>query len=339
MVTTPASPSEWNVPLMQQRVFYGLLAIATLVFVALLDAYLASSAAGGPLGQVVARGTMIPLLFAGLVLGAGLEMIRLMRAAGLRPHAVIGLVMSLVLLLSPWLCAARLLGSSPSDVEGLQWQLIWLVVLLIATAVAQLRRGVTEGAIADIGATWMMALYLGLFPSFAIQLRCTGDIPGDTAALLVLVFLLVAKASDIGGYLVGSAVGRHKLAPAVSPSKSIEGAIGGIVASSIVALGVYQLYFFMSSRPVSDLWLPQKMADIARLFGSQGLWQVVIFGALMAVFGQLGDLLESGFKRAAHRKDSAEVLPGFGGMLDLIDSPVMAAPVAWCVLAVWWDVV
>ena len=325
---------------MYQRVLYGFVAIITLVCFVVLDAYLAISwPLGAPLGELVVRGTFIPLLFAGLVLAAGLEMVRLMRAAGLRPHVLIGLATSLILVLSPWLCAARLLGSSPSDVEGIRWQLIWLVLLLIAVAVAQLRRGVTSGAIADVGATWTIALYLGLFPSFAVQLRCNGDIPGEAAAWLVLFFLLVTKASDVGAYLIGSALGRHKLAPAISPGKSVEGAVGGVLASVVVAVVLYRLYFVASALLPYDSDYLIGLDDVTRVFRSLELWQAIVFGILMSISGQMGDLLESGFKRAVGRKDSAAVLPGFGGVLDLIDSPVMAAPVAWSVLTVWWDVV
>ena len=325
---------------MQQRIFYGVLAATTMLCFVVLDACLAVYwPAGWPLGRVVARGTLIPLLFAGLVIAAGREMIRLMRAAGLRPHAFVGLAMSLILVLSPWLCSARLLGSSPSDVEGVRWQLIWLVVLLIGTAVAQFRRRNTDQAIADVGATWMIALYLGLFPAFAVQLRCNGDIPGETAAWLVLVFLLVTKASDVGAFLVGSAIGRHKLAPVLSPGKSVEGAIGGILASSVVAVFFHQLYYGVSTVLPRDSDFLARLDEITRVFCGLEAWQAIVFGVLMSISGQLGDLLESGFKRAAGRKDSAALLPGFGGVLDLIDSPVMAAPVAWFVLSVWWDVV
>lgn len=328
---------------MYQRVLYGFVAITTFLCFVVLDAYLAVSwPSGAPLSELVVRGTFIPLLFAGLVLAAGLEMVRLMRAAGLHPHAIIGLAMSLILVLSPWLCAARLLGSSPSDVEGIRWQLIWLVLLVIAVAVAQLWRGVTSGAIADVGATWMIAVYLGLFPSFAVQLRCNGDIPGEAAAWLVLSFLLVTKASDIGAYLIGSALGRHKLAPAISPGKSVEGAVGAVLASAIVAVILYKLYFIASvTLPYDSDYLIrlERLDRVTRVFRSLELWQAIVFGVLMSISGQLGDLLESGFKRAVGRKDSAAVLPGFGGVLDLIDSPVIAAPVAWFVLTVWWDVV
>ena len=120
------------------------------------------------------------------------------------------------------------------------------MVLLVGSGVAHLTRGVSKGSIADIGATWFIVLYLGLFPSFVLQLRSTCDLPGEPAAGLVLFLLLVTKASDIGAYLVGSTLGRHKLLPAVSPSKSVEGAIGGLVYSAgtsvVLVLGCIHLF-------------------------------------------------------------------------------------------------
>lgn len=326
---------------MLQRFLYGFIAISAVLCIVVLDWFLAVSpaTADGALGRLVSRGSLIPLFFAALVLGGGLEMMRLMHWAGLRPHAFIAIFMSLVLLLSPWLCAAGVLGDSPSDVEGLQWQLIWLALAVLVTGVAQLRRGFTEGAIADIGATWTAVLYLGLLPSFAVQLRCGPDIPGSEGAWLVLLFLAVAKASDVGAYLTGSALGRHKLLPAVSPGKSVEGAIGGVLASTLMALVFHQFYFLVGSGLPSESDVFLGLEEVTRAIRSLDLWQVIVFGVLMALFGQLGDLFESVFKRAVGQKHSASLLPTYGGMLDLIDSPVFAAPVAWFVLTVWWDIV
>ncbi len=325
---------------MQQRFFYGFIAISLVFCTVVLDAFLAAAwPAHWPLKYLVARGTLIPLAFGGLVLAGGLEMLRLMRAAGLNPHGRVAVVMSVVLVLSPWLSAARLLGSSPGAVEGIQWQLVWLVVAILLSALAQARREDTSAVLADLGATWLMVLYLGLLPSFAVQLRASGDVPGESAAWLVLIFLLVTKVSDIGAFLVGSAVGRHKLRPTISPKKSIEGTVGGILASVLLAVVFVRLYFMLPDSISSKSRLLFGIDEITQLFRGLALWQAIVFGALMSISGQLGDLLESAMKRNAGCKDSAAILPGFGGVLDLIDSPVLAAPVAWFLLTVCWDVV
>jgi phosphatidate cytidylyltransferase len=172
-----------------------------------------------------------------------------------------------------------------------------------------------------------------------VQLRCNPDVPGPDAAWWVLVFLAVTKVSDIGAYLVGSAIGRHKLLPAVSPGKSVEGALGGIAASVLLAVVFFRLYDFLCGLLSIDHEVTLAAEQMTCGFRSLELWQVIVFAVLMSVFGQLGDLFESVLKRAAEQKHSASLLPGFGGMLDLIDSPLMAAPVAWFVLTVCWNAV
>lgn len=325
---------------MLQRFFYGFIAISAVLCIVVLDWFLATDpASAGALGGLVRRGTLIPILFAALIFGGGLEMLRLMRSAGLHPHGFIAISMSLVLLLSPWFSAAGLLGDGPSDTEGLKWQLIWMALAVIATAIAQLRRGTTDRAIEDVGATLLAIVYLGLLPSFAIQLRCCESTPAGQGAWLIVAFLTVTKASDIGAYLIGSAIGRHKLLPTVSPGKSIEGALGGVLASVLVAVGLRQIYYFYGPELPNGSTVLIAIEQTTRIFRSLDLWQAIVFGVLMSVFGQVGDLFESAIKRAAGKKDSASLVPSFGGLLDLIDSPVFAAPVAWFVLTVWWGVV
>jgi CDP-diglyceride synthetase len=100
-----------------------------------------------------------------------------------------------------------------------------------------------------------------------------------------------------------------------------------------------QIYYFSGPELPNGSSVLIGLEEVTRTIRSLDLWQAIVFGVLMSVFGQLGDLFESTVKRAAGKKDSASLVPSFGGMLDLIDSPVFAAPVAWFVLTVWWDVV
>ncbi|MFQ5490039.1 MAG: phosphatidate cytidylyltransferase [Phycisphaerae bacterium] len=323
---------------MLQRFRYGFIVVSALFALIVLDAFIAD-AVRGPWASLLGHGSIIPLCFSVLVVLGSKELLGLLRAVGLAPHAVIGTTFALLLLLSPWFCAGELFGRGPFDVEGWRWQLIWLAVMVVMTALAQLRRGVGPTAFADVGATWLMVLYLGLLPSFVMMLRCWSDLPGAEGAFWVMAFLVVTKSSDIGAYVLGTLYGRHKLVPAVSPGKSVEGAIGGILTSVTASLVLYRLYFLVTGfvSPDSDLahGLDMMTAGYRRL----SLTQAIVFGVVMSISGQLGDLFESVFKRAAVQKDSASLLPGVGGSLDLIDSAVMAAPVAWFCLTVWWDVV
>ncbi|MBN1764650.1 MAG: phosphatidate cytidylyltransferase, partial [Sedimentisphaerales bacterium] len=113
------------------------------------------------------------------------------------------------------------------------------------------------------------------------------------------------KCSDIGAYFTGRFIGRHKLAPGISPGKTWEGFCGGIILAVIIA------------------------SLFSNFSGIMNIGRSIVFGITIAIIGQLGDLLESMYKRDAGSKDSDNLVPEFGGMLDLVDSPLIAAPVAY----------
>jgi len=118
----------------------------------------------------------------------------------------------------------------------------------------------------------------------------------------LLMFVFVVKSADIGAYAIGTSFGKHKFSPKISPSKSWEGMAGAVGAAVIVAIG------FGVSCDIMVWWL------------------AAIFGLCFAFIGQLGDLVESMMKRDAEQKDSSNNVPGFGGILDIIDSLLVAAP-------------
>ncbi len=149
--------------------------------------------------------------------------------------------------------------------------------------------------------TSLTALFFVTLPMFALFLLLVGE-PGRSAGLFVLS---VVWAGDTAAYFVGRAIGRHKLAPAISPGKTWEGAVANVAAS--LAVG----YLFAR-------WVPI------------GLTHMLVMAGLASVAGQLGDLFESACKRAAGVKDSGTLLPGHGGMWDRVDALLFAAPtVAW----------
>lgn len=168
-------------------------------------------------------------------------------------------------------------------------------------------------AVARIGLTLLIALYLGLLPSFLAELRWQHGTDKELAALRGTVGLALAifvpKSCDIGAYFTGRFLGRHHMAPVLSPKKTWEGAAGGIVTAMVVAIGLNRL------GPV-----------IA------GGWPAEIgFGASVGGAGMLGDLAESLIKRDCGHKDASQVVPGFGGVLDVVDAVIFAAPVSY-----WW---
>jgi phosphatidate cytidylyltransferase len=154
------------------------------------------------------------------------------------------------------------------------------------------------------------------FGSTSIPLRVFGNRTVPAGGLLLLLPLLITWASDIGAYAVGRAIGRRKLIPAVSPGKTVEGAIGGLAGSVLIAW----LYTSFVLRPAAQLDFK------AAPFGA------LAFGAIVSGAAQVGDLAESLLKREAGVKDSSTLLPGHGGILDRFDSLLFVMPVSFVLL-------
>ena len=284
--------------------------IAVLVGLVWVDAAISEQALEqGGIGSLAARGTLIPAAFVLLILLGTHELARLVRSAGFRPY-IIWTFLSVAALNLGVLFESRVWPAAvwESHVPASLTMLLFLAAIL-GVAAMQIARGRTDGGIGDVAVTVLMITYLGLLPSFAIRLRA--DHPGVLGAYLVVFFLAAVKFTDIGAFFVGTWAGKRKLIPSISPKKTVEGLVGGILAAGPVCL--------------VGRWVLMAVVDSWRI----GILQALLLGVLMAVFGQLGDLLESVFKRAAQAKDSGGVVPEFGGILDIIDSPVLAAPVAW----------
>ena len=339
--------------MMFQRIAYGALAIAVTVALVLLDVVVAewSTDLEGPFGDLLRRGSVIPIVVTVLILLGAVELNRLLRIKTARPHRRFAYFMTAVLVLTPWLSAAGWLGHGAAEVEGLHWPLVWIFTTFIGIGILTVVRGDTEGAIRDSAATLLIIIYLGFLGSFAVQLRCGRDIPSEDGAWLLLIAILVTRASDIGAYFAGSALGRHKLAPRISSGKTVEGAVGGLLTSAAVAALIVAVGSWAGGRLVTvktgtfraDLY--GLIDDLTRSFaiqqdpdGMSPLLRAIFFGLAMSATGQFGDLIESSFKRDAHVKDSGELIPRFGGILDLIDSPVVALPIAWFLLTAVWNV-
>ena len=180
-----------------------------------------------------------------------------------------------------------------------------LLLLTIATLVAATLRGAPfDKMIASSGATILGVLYVVLLGGHLVALR-TG-FEERLSAHLLSFFFLVLMGSDTGAYYVGRAMGKHKLAPKISPGKTWEGVAGGVVAALALA-AVAHFWFFKE--------LPLKWA--------------LPLAAVMAVLGILGDLTESALKRGAGAKDAAKMVPGHGGALDRLDSLLFNAPLLY----------
>jgi phosphatidate cytidylyltransferase len=166
--------------------------------------------------------------------------------------------------------------------------------------------------------TWWIIAYVGFLPTFLVHIRWMYNPMGDftTSALALAIF--VPKFCDIGAYTVGRLFGRHKMAPVLSPGKTWEGAVGGLV----FAVGATMLILFAGQE-----WFHWR--DPFTLTVGPSYAAAIAFGLTVGAAGMLGDLAESLLKRDCQRKDASAVMPGFGGVLDVVDSVIFAAPVSY----------
>lgn len=214
-----------------------------------------------------------------------------------------------------------------TTVGQLGWLALGLGVSLLLAMVGELRRYVGPGnATATFSLACLAILYVGGLTGFLVQLRMLGlDVPGNNARLgmLALVSLItIVKMSDIGQYTAGRVFGSRKLAPTISPGKTWEGVLGGMLFAVIGGFAARWMghSLFNAGAGVTGRFLPDDAA---------GIWIAFLFPLLLAAAGIVGDLTESMLKRDTGVKDSSTWLPGFGGVLDILDSLFGAAPVAY----------
>lgn len=211
-------------------------------------------------------------------------------------------------------CAPALWREYPANcaVGKLGWNTIGMT---LAAAIAILfemsRYKEAEKVIANLAYSVFMIFYVGFLMGFLSGLRFYQSNEVGMTALLSMLF--VVKFADAGALFVGKLIGRHKLAPKMSPGKSIEGAVGAIVTGCLVSW-----LFFTYAAP----WISNGQIR-------PGLLPMLIYGLVIALTGLIGDLFESIIKRDFDAKDSSKWLPGLGGMLDIFDSILAAAPAAY----------
>lgn len=175
------------------------------------------------------------------------------------------------------------------------WELLFIVSALLFLIVMQFRRRQNFGVIVGISTTIFGLLYVSWFLSFLVRIRYL-------QLGLFAAILMITKLGDIGAYLVGTRFGKTPLIPRISPKKSIEGAVGGLIFSLLGAL-------------------------VSKSFINLSYPHLVFLGIFLGILGQLGDLSESLMKRDCQMKDSGNIIPGMGGVLDLVDSLLFTAPV------------
>jgi phosphatidate cytidylyltransferase len=215
------------------------------------------------------------------------EFFRMVRRKGIFVYRYYGIIFGIVISIATYFR----LGFGIPDVEP-----FFIVIISLFIFVLQFLRKDNSGALAGISITLLGILYIGWFFSYIIKLKILPN--GEN---LVMALILITKFSDIGAYVMGTIYGKHTLVPNISPKKSKEGLIGGILCSFVVALLCSEMVGF-------------------------SVIHMGLIGAFIGVLAQVGDLSESLIKRDCQVKDSGKGFPGIGGMLDLIDSLLFTAP-------------
>ncbi len=181
---------------------------------------------------------------------------------------------------------------------------LFLIVVLI-TQTFRFQKDFSK-MLAGVGVTVLGVLYVAFLGGFIVSIRAGFENSPGLSTKLLAFFFLVVMGADTGAYYVGKNFGRHKLAPQISPGKTWEGVIGGLILSSVFAL-------------ISSLWFfPELNYKVS-----------IPLAIVMSVVGLFGDLAESAIKRGAGAKDAASILPGHGGLLDRLDSLLFNAPILY----------
>ena len=253
------------------------------------------------------------LLCLGLTLLAALELVQLLRASAwsaISPAPWLCLTGVAAVVAANWawhLLPAPVRGEGPwAWVGGVYAALLLLVFLVEMATFREPGRSTPRLALAS----WIIA-YVGLLTSFVVQLRWLPEIAPETAgqrgSLALALAIFVPKFGDSGAYFTGRLLGRHRMTPVLSPKKTWEGAAGAAAVSVLTAMAIASL------GPV--------------LRGE--LWSAALLGLVVGVVGLLGDLAESLIKRDCQQKDASQIMPGFGGVLDVVDSVIFSAPVTY----------
>ncbi|MFA6174503.1 MAG: phosphatidate cytidylyltransferase [Kiritimatiellales bacterium] len=230
------------------------------------------------------------------------EVYALMARGDLLASKKTGMTSGLLFVAMTWLVAKYPCPGFSGD------DMLWSLLLIILMVVFFRLFGYPNArqALRNALGTLFGILYVAFFWSFFVRLYMMGDLAVPTRAAFYL--LLAVKWGDAGAYFIGSRFGKHKLFPRISPKKSWEGLVGGILFSCMVGV----VWYFCTNGTLGQYQFP--------------LYHVLILGVLLPIIGTMGDLVESIFKRAVDIKDSGAIAHGMGGMLDMIDSLLFAAP-------------
>ena len=280
--------------MLRDRLLFGPFFVLAVVGVFWLDEWVSSRSLGER--QLPAAAVLLPAMC--IALGfASWELARILREKGVLSSDRMSVAATVI----------GILATTASGQGGAVVSTAAAGVMLMALLVFARHRSF-EGIVAGGGGVLLAFTYLGVLGGFWILLRL------DHSAWVCLWVVLVTKSCDIGAYFTGRAIGKRKLAPWLSPGKTQEGLVGGVAtAAGVSALG---LLLLRNAGVAPDLSIAGAAAT----------------GAAVGLLGQTGDLVASMFKRDAGRKDASRSLPGFGGWLDVLDSPLLVGVIAFWAL-------
>ena len=277
--------------MVKHRLFFGTLMTLLFTAIVVFDGWLDGSLTSLAEDKPV-QGTVFCILIILLIVPGQFELSKLAAAKNLKIFLPVSITASILFAISRYF--QQLVEFQPGTYLSFLSAFVLLALLLY-----QYKFHGASGVLANCGANYFSILYLGLLSSFSVAIRI------EFGLWPLLMFVFVVKSADIGAYSIGSMFGKHKFSPRISPGKTWEGMGGAVGAAIIVAIGFSLVCDIMP-------W-----------------WLAIIFGLAFAFIGQLGDLAESMIKRDSEQKDSANKVPGFGGVLDIVDSPLVAAPLAY----------
>ncbi len=302
-----SAPSNATSPPSKGQVFLRR-SVSTLVLWTLILAALFS---GHPL---ISDGVFL-LIIAVLALAGLVEFYGIAEKCGMVNFKFTGVGGGLLLMVGTFLNVTGNLGTSGSPARVNDFETSFLILFVLGLCLRQLFSRKNSAGLTAIATTLFGLMYVPWLLNFIQKISFfpfpAGSAP-DAGKFFLLYFILVTKFSDMGAYAVGSLIGRHKMIPRISPGKTWEGFGGAILVSTGASLAF--VHFFG-----------------AKMFGMNYL-HATILGVVLSVCAVIGDLIESLFKREAGVKDSGNLFPGIGGILDLLDSLLFNAPIMYLYL-------
>lgn len=304
---------------MRKRLIVGLTLAATLIALLLLDGYLSQvtlpvwllPGLGLDLAPWLLHGAVSTAVVLVLTVLATHELVLLARARGYHPFGRTAQFFAAALVIGPYVSfnLSPLTGAYDESL-GMFWMALAVGCMFLLQALLYRTRSAMEHP----AITVFIIFYSGGLAGFMTKLRM--EVGGATGLVLLLFSMFLVKMTDTGAYFIGAALGRHKMVPWLSPKKTWEGLAGGLAVTVLCAVGIGLWLHRVQWIRVTDPFLPMP-------------WALAVLGLALGIASAAGDLCASLLKRDAAVKDSGRALPGLGGILDILDSPLLAAPIAW----------